>query len=163
MGPTPVPPPQAYGCTPTARSGQKPGKEKKGKKGNGEIKPEHFVVFTDPHATRNTSSGYAAVTRCRGSHLPRVHSSENLISCGLSYCAFLCSTPNDLLCSKVSSWDGKKEPLTPLASKACGELPEQPTQPGMLQATATPLLQKALVYNSKGPVSLPKFPSSYSN
>lgn len=90
-----------------------------------------LLVFTDPHATGNTSSGYATVTCCRGSHLPWAHSSQNLISHGLSYCAFLCSTPNDLLCSKVSPWDGKKEPLTLLASKACGELPVQPTQPGM--------------------------------
>lgn len=75
MGPIPVPLPQAYGCTLTARSGQKAGKEKKGIKANGEIKPEHFVVFTDPNATGNTSSGYATVTLCRGSqdykhHLP---------------------------------------------------------------------------------------------
>lgn len=40
MGPTPAPLPQAYGCTPTARSGQKTGKEKTGKKENGEIKLE---------------------------------------------------------------------------------------------------------------------------
>lgn len=42
MGPTPAPLPQAYGCTPTARSGQKTGKEKTGKKENGEVKLEHF-------------------------------------------------------------------------------------------------------------------------
>lgn len=51
-----------------------------------------------------------------------------------------------------------------LPPKACGQLPVQPTHPGMLQATPPPLLQKsALVYNSKGAANLPKFPSSYSN
>lgn len=48
----------------------------------------------------------------RGSHLPCIRSSQILISHGLSYCGFLCSIPNDLLCSKVSSWDGRKESLT---------------------------------------------------
>lgn len=67
MGPTPFPLPQASGYTLTAHSGQNTRKEKQERKANGEILPKHSVVFIDPYAKGNTSSGCATVTVHRGS------------------------------------------------------------------------------------------------